>query len=338
MVCEMIAATSDNPLELVKAYVASGIFPGASFAIVNGQAIEKYVIGYECLRPEPVLLQTDMSYDLASVSKVVGTGTVMIDLVLSGQVELDALLIDYYPDFKGPGSTTLTIRQLLTHTSGIDPFIENRHNLAYDELRAALNQVTVTSDKTFHYTDVNFILLGFMLEEIYGQDLADILQDRVFKPFNMHHTSFVAPDKTVATAWNLPKGLVHDPKAQVLGRHTGSAGLFSDLDDLIAFSQAYFANPVYLLLLKDYAKANKARSLAWDLVGLETSAESSKKQVGQWLLHTGYTGTFILLNLKTQQAVIFLSNRVHLRDERKQWIADRNVLIQAFLKMMKIIS
>ncbi|MGX7008664.1 CubicO group peptidase, beta-lactamase class C family [Lactococcus chungangensis CAU 28 = DSM 22330] len=334
----MIAAMSDNPLELVKAYVASGIFPGASFAIVNGQAIEKYVIGYECLRPEPVLLQTDMSYDLASVSKVVGTGTVMIDLVLSGQVELDALLIDYYPDFKGPGSTTLTIRQLLTHTSGIDPFIENRHNLAYDELRAALNQVTVTSDKTFHYTDVNFILLGFMLEEIYGQDLADILQDRVFKPFNMHHTSFVAPDKTVATAWNLPKGLVHDPKAQVLGRHTGSAGLFSDLDDLIAFSQAYFANPVYLLLLKDYAKANKARSLAWDLVGLETSAESSKKQVGQWLLHTGYTGTFILLNLKTQQAVIFLSNRVHLRDERKQWIADRNVLIQAFLKMMKIIS
>lgn len=338
MVCEMIAATSDNPLELVKAYVASGIFPGASFAIVNGQAIEKYVIGYECLRPEPVLLQTDMSYDLASVSKVVGTGTVMIDLVLSGQVELDALLIDYYPDFKGPGSTTLTIRQLLTHTSGIDPFIENRHNLAYDELRAALNQVTVTSDKTFHYTDVNFILLGFMLEEIYGQDLADILQDRVFKPFNMHHTSFVAPDKTVATAWNLPKGLVHDPKAQVLGRHTGSAGLFSDLDDLIAFSQAYFANPVYLLLLKDYAKANKARSLAWDLVGLETSAESSKKQVGQWLMHTGYTGTFILLNLKTQQAVIFLSNRVHLRDERKQWIADRNVLIQAFLKMMKTIS
>ena len=338
MVCEMIAATSDNPLELVKAYVASGIFPGASFAIVNGQAIEKYVIGYECLRPEPVLLQTDMSYDLASVSKVVGTGTVMIDLVLSGQVELDALLIDYYPDFKGPGSTTLTIRQLLTHTSGIDPFIENRHNLAYDELRAALNQVTVTSDKTFHYTDVNFILLGFMLEEIYGQDLADILQDRVFKPFNMHHTSFVAPDKTVATAWNLPKGLVHDPKAQVLGRHTGSAGLFSDLDDLIAFSQAYFANPVYLLLLKDYAKANKARSLAWDLVGLETSAESSKKQVGQWLMHTGYTGTFIMLNLKTQQAVIFLSNRVHLRDERKQLIADRNVLIQDFLKMMKIIS
>ena len=334
----MIDAMPDNPIELVKAYVASGIFPGASFAIVNGQAIEKYVIGYECLRPEPVLLQTDMSYDLASVSKVVGTGTVMIDLVLSGQVELDALLIDYYPDFKGPGSTTLTIRQLLTHTSGIDPFIENRHNLAYDELRAALNQVTVTSDKTFHYTDVNFILLGFMLEEIYGQDLADILQDRVFKPFNMHHTSFVAPDKTVATAWNLPKGLVHDPKAQVLGRHTGSAGLFSDLDDLIAFSQAYFANPVYLLLLKDYAKANKARSLAWDLVGLETSAESSKKQVGQWLMHTGYTGTFILLNLKTQQAVIFLSNRVHLRDERKQWIADRNVLIQAFLKMMKTIS
>ncbi|GAB2023437.1 serine hydrolase domain-containing protein [Pseudolactococcus yaeyamensis] len=332
----MIGASVDTPLELVKAYVASGIFPGASFAIVNGSDIQKYIIGYNRLKPEPVPLQAEMAYDLASVSKVVGTGTLMIDLILSGQLGLDELLITHYPEFKGRGRTSLTIRQLLTHTSGIDPFIENRNSLGYDELRTALNQVSVTMAKTFHYTDVNFILLGFMLEAIYGQDLADILQEQVFKPFKMSRTGFIAPDKTVATAWDLPRGLVHDPKAQILGRHTGSAGLFSDLDDLIAFSQAYFANPAYHDLLQDYAQADKPRSLAWDLVGLDLLSNSKTAQtvLGQWLLHTGYTGTFILLNLKTRQAVIFLSNRVHLQDNRKQWLIDRDRLIQAFLEMM----
>jgi len=335
MVYEMIDAMPDNPIELVKAYVASGIFPGASFAIVNGSDVQKHVYGYNRLKPEPVLLQADMAYDLASVSKVVGTGTLMINLILSGKVGLDDLLTTQYPEFEGSGGASLTIRQLLTHTSGIDPFIKNRNTLPYDALRAALNQVTVTADKTFHYTDVNFILLGFMLETIYAQDLADILQEQVFTPFKMIHTGFTAPDRTVATAWDLPQGLVHDPKAQILGRHTGSAGLFSDLDDLVAFAQAYFAHPAYLALLQDYAHADKPRSLAWDLIDLETPSKSRQTHFGQWLLHTGYTGTFILLNLKTQQAVIFLSNRVHLRDERKQWIKDRDVLIQAFLNMMK---
>lgn len=318
---------------MVKAYIASGIFPGASFAMVNGSEIEKYVLGYDRLKPEPVALAADMTYDLASVSKVVGTGAVVINLILSGEIALDALLIDYYPAFKGNGAHDLTIRQLLTHTSGIDPFIPNRNSLAYEELRAALNHVTVSSDKSFHYSDVNFILLGFMLETLYHQDLADILAAQVFKPFKMSHTGFVAPPNTVSTAWDLPKGLVHDPKARVLGRHTGSAGLFATLDDLIAFAQAYFSNANYLALLQDYRLAEKPRSLAWDLVDIEDENDASRHD--QWLLHTGYTGTFLMLNLRTHQAVIFLSNRVHLRDERQQWIKDRDLLIQKFAKMMQ---
>jgi CubicO group peptidase (beta-lactamase class C family) len=320
---------TETVLDMVKAYIASGIFPGASFALVNGSERQKYVLGYERLKPEPILLSADMCYDLASVSKVVGTGTVVINLVLAGKLSLDALLTDYYPDFKGKGAHELTIRQLLTHTSGIDPFIKNRNYLAYDALRYALNHVTVRPDKPFHYSDVNFILLGFMLETIFQQDLAAILEAQVFKPFKMTQTGFVAPQHTVATAWDLPKGLVHDPTARVLGRHTGSAGLFSNLDDLITFSDAYFANEDYLTLLQDYGQAEKPRSLAWDL--FESDQGGSEK----WLLHTGYTGTFIMLNLLTHQAVIFLSNRVHLQDNRQQWIADRDLLIKSFVKLMR---
>lgn len=325
-----------EPIQIIKAYIASGVFPGASFAFVDKGKISKHTFGNDRLKPEIVSLKPDMAYDLASVSKVVGTGTVLIDLILSGQVALDALLTDYYPEFEGQGAERLTIRQLVTHTSGINPFIKNRNDLSYSELRAALNRVDASLDKVFHYSDVNFILLGFMLEAMYHKDLSAVLQDQVFKPFNMTHTGFIAPEHTVSTAWELPKGVVHDPKARVLGNHTGSAGLFSTLDDLVNFSQAYFEDDRYLALLKDYSLTQDMRSISWDIL---KGDEANKRDVtSQWLLHTGYTGTFVMINLKTQQAVIFLSNRVHLKDDRPGWIMDRNLLINSFVKAMQILE
>lgn len=332
----MTKVLQEGPIKLIKAYIASGIFPGASFALVNKGKIAKYTFGYDRLRPEKVSLKTDMAYDLASVSKVVGTGTVVIDLIFSGEIGLDALLIDYYPAFVGHGADKLTIRQLLTHTSGINPFIKNRNDLSYRELRTSLNHVDASLDKVFYYSDVNFILLGFMLETIYQQELSDILQAQVFKPFNMTQTGFIAPENTVSTAWQLPKGVVHDPKARVLGKHTGSAGLFSTLDDLVKFSQAYFTDDRYLALLQDYSLTQDQRSLGWDIFAFEHA--QSSQQSSQWLLHTGYTGTFLMINLKTQQAVIFLSNRIHLKDDRLGWIEDRDVLINKFVKVMKILE
>jgi len=335
----MTNALSEGPIKLIEAYIASGIFPGASFAIINKTSVQKYTMGLNRCKPVKIALEDDMAYDLASVSKVVGTGTVVINLILSKKIDLDDLLIDHYPDFKGEGAAKLTIRQLLTHTSGIDPFIKNRNALAYDALRQALNQIKATSEKVFHYSDVNFILLGFMLETLYSQSLSDILKSEIFLPFGMSHTGFVAPENTVATAWQLPKGMVHDPKAQVLGIHTGSAGLFSTVDDLLAFAQAYLADDLYLALLEDYSQTQDQRSLGWDLLALNDAAGIANRDSSQqWLIHTGYTGTFVMLNLIRQQAVIFLSNRVHLKDDRIQWLVDRNLLIDSFVKTMEILE
>ncbi|MCJ1977512.1 serine hydrolase domain-containing protein [Lactococcus paracarnosus] len=335
----MTIALSEGPIKLIEAYIASGIFPGASFAILNKTSVQKYTMGVSRLKPEKLPLAADMAYDLASVSKVVGTGTVVINLILMKKIGLDDLLIAHYPDFIGDGAAKLTIRQLLTHTSGIDPFIKNRNALAYDALRLALNQVKATSEKVFHYSDVNFILLGFMLETLYGQSLSDILKSEIFLPFGMSHTGFVAPENTVATAWDLPKGRVHDPKAQVLGEHTGSAGLFSTVDDLVGFAQAYLSDDRYLVLLQDYSLTQNQRSLGWDLLAIDQDGTSGKTDILQpWLLHTGYTGTFVMLNLVAQQAIIFLSNRVHLKDDRLQWLEDRNLLIDSFVKAMKILE
>lgn len=308
----------EKVIELINAYIEQDIFPGTNFAVLEDQKMSEYVLGNATLIPEKTPLASGKMWDLASVTKVVGTGTVLINLVFAGKIDLDEKLKTYLPEFS---NETLTIRHLLTHTSGIDPYIKDRNELGPEALKKAILNIQVTDDKTFKYTDINFILLGFMLEEFFGLELDEIFQSEVFDPWEMKKTTFGPVENAVATSPNIPVGTVHDPKARVLGTHCGSAGLFSDLASLEKFVQTYFSDESYLQLVRDYSNGSKKRSLAWDIL----------EKNENWILHTGYTGTFILMNLKEKKAVIFLSNRVHIKDERAQWIKDRDRLIEEFI-------
>ena len=113
-----------------------------------------------------------LTYDLASVSKVVGVGTLCLFYLQAGKLDLDEKLSTYYPEVV---DKTLTLRQLLSHSSGIDPFIPNRDDLDQEGLIAAINAIKVKTDKPFLYTDINFILLGLMLEKLSGQTLDKLL-------------------------------------------------------------------------------------------------------------------------------------------------------------------
>lgn len=298
-------------IKKIEEQILAGIYPGASLALYRNGEWQEFYLGEE--DPEQrTLVRPGLVYDLASVSKVVGVGTVLAFLMDRGELGLDAPLTHYYPAFH---DAQVTIRQLLTHTSGLDPFIPNRDRLNAAELRAALNQLKVLPDKSFRYTDVNFLLLGFMLEEWYGQDLATIFQKEIFESWQMLDTSFGPVTAAVPTVRGVKGGTVHDPKAHVLGQHAGSAGLFSTVRDLEVFLEHYLRDDFAVKLSQNYSlEAGKTRSLAWNLEG-------------EWLDHTGYTGTFIMWNRKRQQAVIFLSNRTYERNERAQWILDRNELM-----------
>lgn len=304
-------------LETIDDYIAQEIFPGCHVAIVEEAEVQESVRGNQAILPKVKPLVAGKKWDLASVSKVVGTGTVVINLVLSGKLELDASFTDYYPDFH---DESITLRQLLTHTTGINPFIENRDKLDFKGLKDAIDHIEVTENKSCHYTDINFILLGFMLEKLYEKSLDEVFKAEVFEKWNMSETSFGPVTNAVPTSLDTRVGSVHDPKARVLGIHCGSAGLFAPMIDLVKFVQGYFSDTKYLALQKNYAAGDRPRSLAWDFIH------------DQWLLHTGYTGTFILMNLESKKAVIFLSNRVHLKDERAQWIVDRDRLIEILIK------
>ena len=308
--------SSQKILAKIEEQIAQQIYPGASLALYSQGQWQDFYLGLsDPAKQEPT--RPGLIYDLASVSKVLGVGTLLILLLDRRELDLDQSLKHYYPSFRHEETS---LRQLLTHTSGLNPFIENRDQLGEEELRAALNQLSLEEDKSFRYTDVNFLLLGFLLEEIYQQDLSQILQEQIFDPWQLKETSFGPVAGAVPTTRGAKRGLVHDPKARVLACHAGSAGLFSSLADLKIFLEHYLREDFAEKLTQNYSLvAGKGRSLAWNL-----------KQ--DWLDHTGYTGTFIMYNRKEQKAAIFLSNRTYDKDERDQWILDRNQVMDLIRK------
>ena len=292
--------------------IEAGVYPGASFTYFkDGEWRESY-LGLS--DPEKGLkTESGLVYDLASVSKVVGVGTVFTFLWQQGKLDIDQPVTDFFPECD---YADITIRQLLTHATDLDPFILNRDQLGSEELREAMFHLNRRSQPAFLYSDVHFLLLGFLLEKIFEQDLDLIIEEQVLTPWGMKETMFGPVELAVPTVRGVEAGSIHDPKARLLGKHAGSAGLFSTVQDLQIFLEHYFKDDFAKNLSRNFSPLDdKERSLAWNLEGA-------------WLDHTGYTGTFIMWNRKKQEAAIFLSNRTYEKDERAQWIVDRNQVME----------
>ena len=295
-------------IQKIEQQIEAGMYPGASFAYYRDGEWSDCYLGEA--NPE-IGEQTcqGLVYDLASVSKVVGVGTVLTFLWHQGELDIEKSVTEFLPDSDYPD---ITIRQLLTHSTDLDPFIINRDQLNAEELKEAMFHLNRREKRAFLYSDVHFLLLGFLLENYFEKDLEQILQEQVFVPWKMKETQFGPVSSAVPTVRGQKAGVVHDPKARLLGKHAGSAGLFSTVKDLKIFLEHYLQDDFADGLSQNFSDlSDKARSLAWNLEG-------------DWLDHTGYTGTFIMWNRKKQEAAIFLSNRTYEKDERAQWIIDRN--------------
>ena len=295
-------------IQKIKQQIEAGIYPGASFAYYRDGEWSDYYLGEA--NPE-IGEQTcqGLVYDLASVSKVVGVGTVLTFLWHQGELDIEKSVTEFLPDSDYPD---ITIRQLLTHATDLDPYIPNRDQLNAEELKEAMFHLSRREKRAFLYSDVHFLLLGFLLENYFEKDLDQILQEQVLDPWKMKETQFGPISSAVPTVRGQKAGVVHDPKARLLGKHAGSAGLFSTVKDLKIFLEHYLQDDFADELSQNFSDlSDKERSLAWNLEG-------------DWLDHTGYTGTFAMWNRKKQEAAIFLSNRTYEKDERAQWIIDRN--------------
>lgn len=313
---------------------AQGVFPGAVYQFIEPQKTETQLLGEAAILPYREPMTRQHVFDVASLTKVICTTSVVLRLWEQGKVAIDTPLKAYLPAFE---DEKITLRHLLTHTSDIQTWIPNRDQLSASELRAAY--LTLQSGEnlgiTVKYTDAGTILLGFMLEELLHKPVTTIFQEEVLQPIGMIHSQFppitqglVVPTQQLVNG-EILKGVTHDPKARVLGKHAGNAGLFTTIDDLSRFIQAYFEGS-YLTpatitwLLQDHTPTKKGkRSLGWDLRG-------------DMFFHTGYTGTFLLMDPSKRQAFAFLSNRVHLKDEREAYIQHRDEIIAMYLSEKRL--
>lgn len=324
--------------KVIQRMIEQSIIPGASYAFIKDGKIEMHRDGLAATVPRKEKIQDNQQYDVASLTKVMLTTTTILNLLENKLIALEDLVHSHLPEFK---SRKVTIRHLLTHTSALNGFIPNRDNLAANELKTAL--FTLVPDNTLgekvQYADINMILLGYIIESIENETLFSVFEKKIIQPLNLNASTYhpINPMQCAPTQNHPQRGMirgkVHDPKAYILGNHCGSAGLFSTLNDTVRFSQMMLQkgmlDGVRVLeektvfeLLEDRTPNKKLnRSLGWDLL---------TRRDGKSLFHTGFTGTFIILNIKSQEAFIFLSNRVHPVSDTTTYLAERNHLIETY--------
>ena len=321
----------------IREFMEYGVYPGFSVAFIEGEEVEKIVEGTLTKESNAKLVEDGLFYDLASVTKAFVTSTLLVQMVEKQEINLDESIIKWFPN----ADERVTLRHLMTHTSGLWGYIENRNELAPEELIEALSTLPVT--ETFHhtvkYTDTGFVLAGIILEKEFGKPIADIFDERIARPLKLTASYGPLPsERCVPTAFEerrgrLLQGEVHDPKASILQRRCGSAGLFATLDDCITLVQLYLHDgklrdfeycsaEMMQSLLMDWTPTRQAgRSLGWDM-----------DRVGEqiWLRPTGFTGTTVLMNLITKQAMILLTNRIHQYEDTPSYNRLREELIQIY--------
>jgi len=319
---------------------ADSAFPGA-FAVVGTHAVvlAEYGVGTLDWAPSPRPDEHTM-WDLASLTKVIGLTTAIMQLAEQQRIDLAAPLQRYLPNWTGRNKEKVTVRHLLTHTSGLPAF------KAYDEithdpdslakLMFATPLDTVPGAKMV-YSDIGAYMLGRLVEEISGQSLDVYLHDHVFEPLGMHETTYrppislwarIAPTELdTVQRRRLVRGMVHDERAYYLGGVSAHAGLFSSGHDLARFAQMYLnggtldgvrvIQPASIAQFAAYADSTFSnRGIGWqkpELPGMRFTTAApwaghtmSSRSYG----HTGFTGTSIGMDPTRDLFVILLSNRV----------------------------
>jgi len=326
--------------ELLNQGVQDSAFPGGVFlAIKDGIIVKEYSFGHLSYNDNSVTVNNQTIYDLASLSKPTATTAAAMLLYDRGLLDLDERVIATFPKFGG-GKEKATIRNLLTHTSGLPPFI-HLWKVA-DNPQAMLDylfeyEAAYTPGTETQYSCMGMVTLQKVIEAKAGQSLDVFLTENLYAPLGMSRTFFnppetlwknVAPTEFDAERGGIVQGKVHDENSYYLGGVAGNAGLFSTARDLSIFAQMllnkgsyrgkqYFKpETVELFTKRQNIVDGSDRTLGWGTPSGKSSSGCyfSENSVG----HTGFTGTSIWIDFDKNLAGILLTNRVYpTRDNQK---------------------
>ena len=310
--------------------VADGNIPGGVLLVGhNGRVVYRRAFGYRSLEPARELMTLDTVFDLASLTKCVATTTSIMKLVQEGRVRLNDPVAAYLPPFAQNGKQDITIRELLTHYSGLAPDLDLQPPWAGRDAAFAMAMAQKPLNppgSRFVYSDINFEVLGFVVEKVSGEPLDRFAAKNIFAPLGMEHTRFLPPQewrpRIAPTEYDeqhsMLRGVVHDPTARRMGGVAGHAGLFSTADDLSRFAQGLLSGFKVLrpetiekmTTPQTPANAASVRGFGWDIDSPFASNRGELLPVGSFG-HTGFTGTSLWIDPVTDTYIILLTNAVH---------------------------
>ena len=297
----------------------------------DGQVIYRKAFGERSLEPRREVMTLDTIFDLASLTKVVATTTAVMQLVQKGQIRVNEPVAKYIPEFGENGKEEITVRELLTHFSGLPQDLDLSQPWEGREaaLRMAYAEKPIYAPGSrFLYSDINFIVLGALVERVSGMPLQEYCEKNIFAPLKMTHTRFLPPaswlPKIAPTQYDehdkMLRGVVHDPTVRRMGGVAGQAGLFSTADDLAKFAQALLGGSSILSPLtiekmttpEQPPTSEVLRGFGWDIDSPYSSNRGDLLPVGSFG-HTGFTGTSLWIDPTTRTYIIVLTNAVHPR-------------------------
>jgi uncharacterized protein YbbC (DUF1343 family)/CubicO group peptidase (beta-lactamase class C family) len=306
--------------------------PGAVLIVGHeGQVVYRKAYGNRALKPRPEAMTLDTIFDCASLTKVLATTTAIMQLWEQGKLRMNDPVAKYLPEFGQNGKQDITVRQLLVHYSGLAPDLdltrawegkETAHRMAFETTPER------APGSTFVYSDINFIVLGALVERASGESLDAYATKHVFGPLGMKETRFFPP-----TSWNpriapteedeshhMLRGVAHDPTARRMGTAAGHAGVFSTADDLAIFAQALLDGGRGVLTPATIAKmtapqqpvnGTALRGFGWDIDSPFSTTRGELLPVGSYG-HTGFTGTSLWIDPATKTYIVLLTNAVHM--------------------------
>src|SRR6266404_5717063 len=310
--------------------------PGAVLVVGHdGRVIYRKAFGNRSLEPTRALMTVDTIFDIASLTKVVATTNAVMQLVDQGRVRLNDPVVKYIPEFGQNEKSDITVRDLLTHHSGVAPDLDLTHPWAGRDVgyeMAFASTPLAPPGARFIYSDINFIVLGALVERVSGIPLDSYCGQNVFVPLGMSHTRFRPPAEWLLqiapTEYDergqMLRGVVHDPTARRMGGVAGHAGVFSTADDLAKFAQFLLdGGPVLSSLAiqkmtspEQPPTSPAIRGFGWDIDSPLSSNRGELLPVGSFG-HTGFTGTSLWIDPTTRTYIVLLSNAVHPRGQGK---------------------
>jgi CubicO group peptidase (beta-lactamase class C family) len=314
--------------------------PGIALGIVTPTTITTHVVGYSALVPHREVLKADTRYDLASLTKVVITTTIILQLIDEGRLDFSTPIQAILPAYSHPQTT---VGDLLTHQSGLpadDPTYKSCQDAM--ELRhfTLTHPLSVEPRTRVIYTDFGFLILGWVIEALEGP-LDKVAKRRIAQPLGLTtlgykpEASQVCAPTEVSVTRGVIRGVVHDGKAFLMNGVAGNAGCFATLQDLCVFTQSFLDDRQRLLSKASMAQLRQTHTVGldfkrtWGWYRHDPSCAFGHQLSEDCLFHTGFTGTSIAIDFTKQVGVVILTNRIHPTRDNPHITAIRNTVHDA---------